>query len=214
MRAVFDLDGTLIDSAPDIRDAVNLALAELRLEPLGLAEITGFIGRGLPVLCDKVRAARDVSEPPALFEPRVRKHYDRISASSGTMFPGAKETLQRLEAGGARLGLCTNKPYAAVLAVLAHHRIEGIFASVVGADSLPERKPAPTPLLTVLAALGDGPAVYVGDSEVDAETAERAGVPFVLYTEGYRKTPVDALPHDGQFADFAELPALLERLAR
>jgi phosphoglycolate phosphatase len=214
MRVVFDLDGTLIDSAPDIQQAVNMALAELGLAPLDLKAVTGFIGNGLPVLAGLVRQARNVTEAPAPFEARVRVHYDRISATSGRMFPGAKEMLKRLKTAGGKLGLCTNKPYDAVLAVLAHQGLEGLFGAIQGGDSLPERKPDPAPLLAVLDALGPGPAVYVGDSEVDAETAARAGVAFVLFTEGYRKQPVEALPHDGQFADFAELPELAQRLAR
>lgn len=214
MRAVFDLDGTLIDSAPDIREAVNLALAELSLEPLDLSRVISFIGDGLPTLCDRVRAARQVEEAPAPFLARVRVHYDRIAATSGRMYPGAQDALEALRAAGWTLGLCTNKPYDATLAVLKHHRLDGLFASVMGGDSMEQRKPDPAPLRAVLEALGAGPAVYVGDSEVDAETAARAGVAFVLHTEGYRRTPEAELPHDAGFADFGLLPALLGRIAR
>lgn len=200
--------------APDIQQAVNLALSEIGAPPLGLPEVTGFIGNGLPVLVDHVRAARAVAEAPAAFEARVRTHYDRISATSGKMFEGAREALEAMAAQGWRLGLCTNKPYDATLMVLERHRLAGLFGAVLGGDSLPERKPDPTPLHRVLEALGAGPAAYVGDSEVDAETAERAAVAFAIYARGYRKAPLDALPHDAAFDDFATLPALVARIAR
>ena len=83
---------------------------------------------------------------------------------------------------------------------------------VVGGDSLAARKPDPAPLHAALAALAPGPAIFVGDSEIDAETAERAGVLFLLFTEGYRKAPVADLPHAARFSDFAELPALVRGL--
>lgn len=214
MKAVFDLDGTLIDSAPDIQAAVNLALGELGLPPLDLPTVTGFIGNGLPVLVGHVRAASGVAEPQPEFVARITVHYDRISATSGAMFPGAAEALAALRAHGWKLGLCTNKPFAAVQAVLSFHDLTGVFDAVLGGDSLPQRKPDPAPLLAVFDRLGAGPAAYVGDSEVDAETATRARAPFAIYTRGYRKTPLADLPHDAAFDHFADLPAILARIAR
>jgi phosphoglycolate phosphatase len=92
--------------------------------------------------------------------------------------------------------------------VLGHFGL-GCFAAVVGGDSLPVKKPDPAPLLHALDLLGGGPVIFVGDSEVDAETAQAARVPFLLFTEGYRKTPVEALTHQAAFADFADLPGLV-----
>lgn len=88
----------------------------------------------------------------------------------------------------------------------------GFFPVVIGGDSLPQRKPDPAPLLAAAAGL-DGPVLFVGDSEVDAETALAAQVPFLLFTEGYRKAPVSALPHAARFARYSDLPALVARLA-
>lgn len=213
LRIVFDLDGTLIDSAPDITEAVNLALGELALEPLSLKEVTSFIGNGLPVLAEHVRKARDVAEEQGAFVQRVRVHYDKISGTSGRMYPGAREALSALRAQGWRIGLCTNKPYDATLAVLAHHGLEEVFDAVLGGDSLAERKPDPAPLFAVLEGMGTGPAVYVGDSEVDAETARRAGLPFALFALGYRKASVEELDPAEVFEDYATLPEIARRLA-
>jgi phosphoglycolate phosphatase len=111
------------------------------------------------------------------------------------------------------MGVCTNKPLGPTHAALAHFGWQGLFASVIGGDSLAARKPDPAPLLASVAALGGGPAVYVGDSEVDGETAERAGVPFLLFTEGYRKAEVAAIPHRAAFADWSALPDLAQKAA-
>ncbi|NCU20941.1 HAD family hydrolase, partial [Candidatus Falkowbacteria bacterium] len=128
-------------------------------------------------------------------------------------YPNVRETLDRLAALGHPLAICTNKPLAPTRAVLAHLGLLPLFQVVLGGDSLPVRKPDPAPLFRVLADLGAPRAVYVGDSEVDAATAQAAAMPFALFTEGYRKTPVEALPHDVAFSDFTDLPAIVERLA-
>jgi phosphoglycolate phosphatase len=109
------------------------------------------------------------------------------------------------------MGLCTNKPEAPARAILAHLGLERYFAAVVGGDTLGVTKPDPRPLAHLLAALPPGPRLYVGDSEVDAETARAAGVQFALFTEGYRKVPVADLPHDVSFSNFKDLPAIVVR---
>ena len=98
--------------------------------------------------------------------------------------------------------------------LLRHLGLESRFAALLGGDSLAVRKPDPSPLHAAVTALGGGPALLVGDSEVDAETAERAGLPFVLFTRGYRHTPVDGIPHAAAFDDFAALPGIVARLSR
>jgi len=115
-------------------------------------------------------------------------------------------------AAGHALGVCTNKPAEPARAVLAHLGLLDRFAVVVGGDSLPVTKPDPAPLRAALEALPPGAAVFVGDSEVDAETARAAGVPFLLFTEGYRKSPISALPHAAAFAHWGALPGLVARV--
>ena len=213
MRAVvFDLDGTLIDSAPDIHAAVNRMLAEVGAAPLDLARVTSFIGNGVPVLIERVQAARALPQPHGDLMARFLGHYNADPATLTRLYPNVRETLQALAAAGWAIGLCTNKPVGPSHEILAAFGIDGLFRAVVGGDSLAEKKPDPAPLLHAAAALGRARTAYVGDSEVDAETAHRAALPFALFTHGYRKTPVADLHHDALFDDFAALPAILEAL--
>ncbi len=106
------------------------------------------------------------------------------------------------------MGLCTNKPLAAVHAVLAHLDLARHFPVIVAGDSAYPRKPDPAPLHAAIAGLGGGPTIYIGDHEVDAATAGAAGVPFVLFTEGYRSAPAADLATRA-FADWRALPAMV-----
>lgn len=212
---VFDLDGTLIDSAPDIHAAVNAVLRDVDTAPLTLDQIRGFIGGGVEVLWQRVIAATGLPmtrqrELLAAFMAR----YSRSTALT-RLYPGVTEALGVLADRGHPLGLCTNKPMQPTRAVLAHFGIENLFGVIIAGDSLPERKPHPAPLRAAFVALGAMPedprGVFVGDSETDAETAEAVPVPLMLFTRGYRKTPVDQLPHFAAFDHFDELPALIEQ---
>mgnify|MGYP005741525965 FL=1 len=110
------------------------------------------------------------------------------------------------------LGLCTNKPLKPALKILKHLKLDYFFKCITGGDSSFGRKPDPSPLLNTSASVGDGLCIYVGDSEVDAETAKRADVPFLLFTEGYRKTPIEEIPHTYSFSSFNKLPELVEKI--
>lgn len=209
MRIVFDLDGTLIDSAPDLHLAINRVLGEWGAKPLDLPTLTRFIGNGIPALVSLARQSRGIAlEEQPLMTARMFAHYTAAPAVLTRPYPHVIPTLQRLVSQGARLGLCTNKAEAPTLGILSALRLERFFDTVVGGDTLPTKKPDAAPLLAAFDALG-GPGLFIGDSEVDAETAVRARMRFGLYTRGYRKTPVEGLPHDFAFDDYAALPALL-----
>lgn len=124
-------------------------------------------------------------------------------------YPNVVPALEALAGQGYALAICTNKPEGPTRAVLDGLDLARFFAAVVGGDTLPVHKPDPRPLRHALAGLGCTAALYVGDSDVDAETAQRAALPFALFTEGYRKSPVEALPHDHRFSNFATLPELV-----
>ncbi len=209
--AIFDLDGTLIDSAPDIQAAANTVLVAEGLAPLSLAEATGFIGGGAGVFVDRMAAARLPAPDPARTKAMLAAF---IALYEGAVhltrpYPGAVAALETLAAAGWALGLVTNKPEGPARAVLAHLDLARFFGVIVGGDSLPQRKPDPAPLHHAMAALGAAHTVYVGDSEIDAATAQAAGVPFALYTEGYSLAPVATLPHAFAFDVFAALPRWL-----
>ncbi|MFN7003438.1 MAG: phosphoglycolate phosphatase [Roseinatronobacter sp.] len=210
---VFDLDGTLIDSAPDIWRAANQVLEGEGLPLVTFEQSRGFIGRGARVFVERMELAAAGANDPARtahLHARFLHFYER--AHEGTqVYPHVVEALDALRRQGLRLGLCTNKPLRPTQAVLAHLGWDGLFETVIGGDSLPVAKPDPAPLLAVLDGMGLGlpEIVYIGDSETDAETAERAGARFGLYTEGYRKTPPEALYHQFRFSDYRDLQELI-----
>lgn len=214
-RAVlFDLDGTLVDSAPDIHAAANAVLTERGIAPLTLAEARGFVGHGAEIFIDRCLMARGLAGDPDLkarLLTRFLELYEHAVELSAP-YPGVRDALEDLAARGVRLGVCTNKPQGPARAVLGHLDLEGFFEVIVGGDSLAVRKPDPAPLRAAVSALHGRQVVFVGDSEVDAETALRADLPFALFTEGYRKLPVDELTHAVAFAEFSALPALLRPL--
>lgn len=213
-RIVFDLDGTLIDSAPDIHGIANSLLADDGLPPITLAQTRDFIGNGAPVFIGRLCAACgiDKANAPRLLDKFLARYDDAVALTK--IYPGVVSVLETLSAQGHHLGICTNKPIRPTTAVLAHLGLAPFFQTVWGGDSLPVHKPDPGPLHAAFDALPEGQRLYVGDSGVDAETAERAGVPFMLFTEGYRKVPVEELPHAAAFSDWAEFLPQMERVLR
>lgn len=210
---IFDLDGTLVNSAPDIQAAANRMLKAERCEPLDLATITSFIGNGLPKLVERVMAARDLDPSRhGYLTARVSGFYATASSELTIPYPGMRQALDQLRSEGFSLGLCTNKPEEPARAILADFDLAHLFDAVIGGDTLEVKKPDAAPLLATADLLGATRVIYVGDSEVDAATAKAADVPFALFTEGYRKTPLSEIHHDVAFADFADLPALIADL--
>ncbi|TFL17343.1 phosphoglycolate phosphatase [Jannaschia formosa] len=182
---VFDLDGTLVDSAPSLHRACVATLTALGHRPPTLEEVTGFIGDGVAMLVARCLAA--AGAPPSEEAVHVfRAIYDADPLTGVALMPGAREALAALDGRGIALGLCTNKPMAPTRTLLAGLTL-GPFACVVAGDSLPARKPDPAPLLHALDLLGTAPAdaLYVGDSRVDAQTARAAGVPYLHVEGGY-----------------------------
>lgn len=212
VRIVFDLDGTLIDSAPDIHGAANKVLAAHGYPQITLAQSRGYVGHGAGIFIERMRAGLGIAD--AEHEGLLAAFLDLYeSAVHLTLpYPGVESALETFAAEGQMMGICTNKPIRPTQAVLRHLDLQRHFSVVFGGDSLSVRKPDPRPLTAALEGLGQGPAIFVGDSEVDAETAERAGVPFLLYTPGYRHTPVEEVPHTAAFDDFTSLPGLVAQI--
>lgn len=215
LNIVFDLDGTLIDSAPDIHAAANKVFTANGLQPFPFAVVKGFIGNGVGVLVSRLLQSQGYEPEGALHRDLVAQfislYEDAFDLTA--VYPGVLEAFDALAAQGHRLGLCTNKPAGPARAALRHFGLDKHMAVLIGGDSLPQRKPDPAPLLAALQAMGPGPALFVGDSEVDAETAQRGGVALALFTEGYRKAPADTLGAKLIFSDFATLPGLVSHIA-
>lgn len=212
MQAViFDLDGTLVDSAPDIRASVNIMLAEEGFEELDLPTVISFVGNGLPTLVRRVMAYFDIEDTQfSRLNARVLAIYNASTYEHTVLYNGVRDVLSTLQAKGVRLGVCTNKPEEPARHVLQALDLTQFFDVVVGGDTFEKRKPDPLPLLNLIGETDLSDVLYVGDSEVDAETAQRAGVTFALFTEGYRKAPVADIHHDKRFSSWRDFLAMVE----
>lgn len=211
---VFDLDGTLIDSAPDLARAINAVLSEDGRDNVSLAQVHRFIGDGARVLVKRAMAATgEVLTEDALdaVTTRFLDHYGSHVAVDTVLFPGAGETLDHLKAHGLKIGICTNKPQAATEAVLRHFGLDRWVDAIGGGDRFPVRKPDPGHLRGVLGDLAIPPTgtVMVGDNEHDMAVARAAGTGSVLVSWGYARLPLEQIDADRRIDRLYELPALL-----
>lgn len=208
---IFDLDGTLVDSAQDIRASVNTMLIEEGLGELDLPTVISFIGNGLPTLVHRTMAHFGIAESefPRL-SARVLAIYNEAASTHTATYYGVREVLDEMMSRGIRLGVCTNKPEEPARHVLKALNLTQYFDIVVGGDTYEQRKPDPLPLLKAIGETALAEVLYVGDSEVDAETAQKAGVTFALFTEGYRKTSLEEIHHDICFSTWKEFLAVVE----
>jgi phosphoglycolate phosphatase len=213
--AIFDLDGTLVDSVPDIHAALNRLMARRSLPPFSLAEVASFVGDGVKVLLDRAFAARGASHgavPDAAAFPDFMADYEAHAAVETRPYPGIPALLSGLAEAGWRLGVCTNKPEKAARILLDQLGLSPMIAALGGGDSFPVRKPDPGHLLATLAAAGGeaGRAVMIGDHHNDMAAARGAGLPAIFCAWGYG-TPAMA---EGApvAATVAELPGLLARV--
>jgi len=214
---VFDLDGTLVDSAPDLANALNKLLAEERRRPVTLDEVKTMIGDGAAKLVERAFAATGEAPKDGIQERTARflGHYEGHATDLTRPYPGVRETLDRLTADGLALAVCSNKPEAPTREVLRDLDLDGYFAAVIGGDSLPGvRKPDPRMLQAALDALGApaDAAVMVGDNANDVAVARALRVPVIVRADGYTATPAADLGADAIIDQFAELPEALVRL--
>lgn len=215
MRIVFDLDGTLVDSIGGLVAAANRLLGELDRPPIDARTYARFVGRGTRIQVAQLMEATG-GVPEAGLDRTVARFmalYAERPLVGTAPYPGAAAALSALAAAGHRLGVCTQKPGAPAAAILSTLGLMPPLEALAAGDSLPGvLKPDPRLLVHAADRLGGGPLLYVGDSETDAETARRAGCPFVLTAWGYR--PDDApIAHDYRIVEFAELPRLVAGLA-
>lgn len=212
---VFDLDGTLIDSAPDLHACLNRLLGSEGRRQLDLAEVVTMVGDGVPML---VRRAHEATGGiPADIEDRIEQYralYGDALADRTAPYPGVEDTLACLLNAGHRMAVCTNKPYAPTMEILGTLNLSRFFITVAGGDSLPVRKPDAGHLLGLLEMLGSAPdrAVMIGDSLNDIQVAINAGVRSIAVSYGYRKQPVEELGADTVVDSFSDIPAALDRL--
>jgi phosphoglycolate phosphatase len=212
---LFDLDGTLVDSEPDLRAALNDMLAAEGRRPLIRDEVKPMIGDGAAMLVDRAFRATGAAlavAGQAAATARFLALYEPRAARLTRPYPGVTAALTELAGAGLRLGLCTNKPERATRLLLAELGLARFFAAIVGGDTLPGlRKPDPRLAFALLDRLAVPPAsaVYVGDHENDLATARAAGLPVILFSGGYARAPVATLGADAVIDDFSRLPQAL-----
>ena len=212
---VFDLDGTLIDSADDLGAAANRLLAAEGRRPLSPQEVRRFIGDGSRVFVERAWAATGTpAETPAALEALVARfiaEYQSDVAGHTVAYPGAVEIVAALKAAGIAVAVCTNKPQRPAELVLEALGFAPHLDAVAGGDRFAHRKPDPRHLLDTLALLGRTPrdAVMVGDNEHDMAVAHGAGTGAVLVSYGYARLPLADIEADARIDRLAELPGIL-----
>lgn len=211
---LLDLDGTLVESLPDLAASANALLAELGAGALAEVEIAAMVGDGARKLVERALAARGVGgESVETAHARFLEIYEARPAALSRPYPGVVATLERLSAGGWGLAVCTNKPLRATRLMLRDLALERFFGAVIAGDSLAVRKPDPRVFLAALQALDVAPpqGIAVGDHANDLLAATAAGMQAIWANYGYGKRP--ARPEPAATIDaFNELPAVAAML--
>jgi phosphoglycolate phosphatase len=212
---VFDLDGTLVDTAPDLRRAADVALAAFGLPPTDAAAFASYIGDGARTMLARAAAAANTAEIDidALFA-RFLEHYRAGIAVESRLYPAVASTLSALAGLGATLAVCTNKRTDLSIILLEALSMRGRFAAIVGADAVPQRKPHPAHYLAAVRAAGGRPdrSLMVGDSAADVAAAKAAGAPVIAVAFGYSSVPVTELGADAVISRYEELPDIVDKL--
>ncbi len=215
---MFDLDGTLVDTSPDLTAALNHSLVGMGRPAVDAATVRHLVGHGARALIERGLALSGGGDEAAVVQalPLFLDYYAAHVADGSKPYRGAGAMLEALAGAGVRLAICTNKPVALSRALIAALGWSERFAANLGGDSLAVRKPDPAPLLAAIAAVGGDPgdAVFVGDSIVDVTTARAAGVPVVAVSFGFADRPAAALGADRVIHDFVELVEALASLQR
>lgn len=198
---LFDLDGTLVDSAPDIHAALNETLASYGEPPFTLEAVTRMVGRGVPVLIERAWEGLGKSIDPAERDRVVERFlaiYEPRATELTTLTAGASEATRALVDAGTPIGVVTNKPEAATREILSHFGLSELMQVVVGGDAGPAKKPEPGLLLLACERLGLAvdQVVFVGDSENDVAAAKAAGMAVVVLRGGYTSIAADDLGAD------------------
>lgn len=215
---VFDLDGTLIDTLPDILSALNRVMVSEGFRKINFQEARRLVGGGAQNLVEEAFATiGENKENPTIksaFEKFI-KYYEKEPAVKSTLFSNVEDFLQISHKNGIKLGICTNKPIGLTQLIIKEMKLINYFGdAVIGGDSLDVRKPNAIHLYETIKQMGTpiSHTVMVGDSETDVKTARNAGVPIILVDFGYSILPPSQMGADAIISSFLELPAALMRI--
>ncbi len=214
----FDLDGTLVETAPDLVGALNVVLVEQGMTPAPMTAVRQLVGHGVRGLLTRAYAMAGLTITETRIDelrPRFIEIYRARIAEESRPYPGCLESLADLRARGARLAVCTNKPEGLARQLLDGLDMTGLFDAIIGGDTLPVQKPDPAPLLAAVARAGGDPAraIMVGDASPDVGAAKAAGMPCILFSFGYNDLPVGELGGDVVIDRYGQLTATISDLA-
>ena len=214
---IWDLDGTLVESAPDIATALNILLNEQGMSGYPVPAVRVMIGGGVAKLIERAYRLSGALIDPARRDALVSRFmevYEGCATDNTHLVPHARKALSHFYNAGVRQGLCTNKPEAVTRQILNALDISGYFASIVGGDSTSEKKPHPLPLLTCLEEMDTTPgdALMIGDSGADVGAAHAANTPVILVPDGYTGAPAETLGADFVLNDLISLPETIHHM--
>ena len=215
---VFDLDGTLIDTAPDLVDTLNVVFAREGWPPVPYDTARKLIGGGARMMIARGIAAEGIAIEPARLERLFADfiaHYTEHVADRSRPFPGLTDALDGLAAGGYRFAVCTNKLERLSVLLLKQLKLADRFAAICGQDTFGMQKPDPEVLRRTIAAAGGSPphSIMIGNSATDIRTARAAGIPVIAVDFGYSERPVSEYGPDRIISHFAQLPAAIAAIS-
>jgi phosphoglycolate phosphatase len=213
---VFDLDGTLVDTAPDLMAATNHVLSLLDRRPITMAEVRSFVGHGARALIARGAAATGGAldeKTLAYSHAEFLRYYEKNIAVDSAIFPGVAALLKLCQSRGIKMGVCTNKIEGLSVRLLEAIGLSSYFGAVVGPDTISIAKPDPAPYFETLKRLDVGAekSIMIGDSETDILTARAANVPVIAVTFGYTPRPVAEFKPDYLVSHFDEIWDILQR---
>ena len=214
LTIAFDLDGTLIDTAPDLIDTLNITLARAGLRTVSFENARSMIGGGARGMIERALSAEGLqaakSDVDRMFKGFI-EHYAEHIADRSRPFPLLEQTLDRLAAEGHRLAVCTNKIEWLAAKLLKALKLDQHFACICGQDTFKAMKPDPQILFGTIKRAGGDPrrAVMIGDSGTDIRTARAANVPVIAVDFGYAEAPIETLHPDLVISSYTELPSAI-----
>lgn len=207
---VFDLDGTLVDTAPDLLDSLNHSLGTAGVDAVAETELRRYVGLGGKVMIERAFAAKGLPLAPSHLAELLNvflEHYTDNLPGRSLPYPGVDMALQRFSRAGYKFAVCTNKYEGLSVRLLADLGIDAWFGAICGQDTFPYRKPDPRHLTSTITAAGGDPAraVMIGDSETDIKTAKAAGIPVIAVDFGYTDRHVREFEPSRIISHFDEL---------
>lgn len=212
---IFDLDGTLIHSTATIMFNANMVLARYDAEPVTLAKINSFVGNGPLVLMQKILAyhqsiGQKIKVTAEVLTVEFNQQYDDNFYQDTVVYEGVIDALDALKSAKIPMAICTNKQISPTIKLLEYYKLNQYFEFVIGGDQVPKRKPDPAGVHKCIDALSAKKYMFIGDSEIDAQTAINAKIDFYLYEGGYLNAPLSEISYIEKFSHFNQLKTIIE----